>query len=427
MKKILIVSFIPYPLNAGGSVAQFAVLEVLQHKMDVSFCAVLFSKEAETAIAPLQKLLPKVKIITAFNNDTGNKKKKKSFRRKSIESFKKVAGVFSRKQAATANFVVHDDFRNPKTNSPFDFKSEFLIKQLHAITSKGSYDIIQTEFHPFLELVNVFPENVPAVFVAHESRFLRLKSSYSESSLSSEYKDFIIKRNEVAEIGLMKKYAAVITFSDFDKEQLNASALDNVHTIPFPIIESEFLPNKQYEQATKIVFIGNEGHVPNKEGLLWYLQNCHQECMAQFGLPLTIIGNWNIKEEVLKQYKNVDFVGTVENLDDYYKQSILIVPIFKGSGIRTKILYGMAKKVPMVSTGFGASGIQVENGQQLYLSDTAIDFLNSIGNILNNSSQAQQMVDKAFDFAKSYYSQKVILNKRMELYSSLMNNKRSNT
>ncbi len=416
MKKVLIFSYIPYPLNGGGHVAQFAVLQVLQYKMDVTFCAIMFNKDAEKNVAPLQQLLPNVKIITAFSG-TNNRSKQIGTLRKTVAAARRIIGIARKSKHIGLHQQVHDDFLNPRTNSPFDFKPEYLVKEVYRISREQEYDIIQTEFHPLLELIHTFPTSSKTVFVAHESRFLRLKSCYEDSRLSAEFKDFIIKRNEVAEIGLMRKYDAVITFSDYDSIQLKASGAANVHSIPFPVIQSEFLPNKKYQQPQKIVFIGNEGHIPNKEGLLWYMQNCHELCVKKYHLPLTIIGNWLIKEDLLNKYSNINFVGSVESIDEYYEQSILIVPIFTGSGIRTKILYGMAKKVPVISTTFGCSGIEVENGKQLHLADTAESFLNSIGDILANELETAQMTEAAYDFVYAQYNQQVILDKRLELYN----------
>lgn len=415
MKKILIISFIPYPLRAGGQVAQFAVLDKLQHKMDVTFCAVLFNRENYTLLKSLQELLPKVKVISAYN---GGFKKQKTFKQKVAVSIKNIISITTKfKKNISVNIT--DDFYDSRTNQPFDFKTENFLNEISNICKSENFDFIQTEFHPFLELISIFPKNVKTIFVAHESRYLRLKSSFLESKASDIYKQFILQRNRVSEIGLLAKYNAVITFSDFDKSSLELENLNNVHAIPFPIIDAEFLPNKTYAKPNKIVFIGNQGHTPNKDGLIWYLEKCHNKVYQKFSLPLVVIGNWALQEEVLKNYNKVEFVGTVESIDPYYKNAILVVPIFTGSGIRTKILYGMAKKVPIISTELGCQGLEVEDKKQIFIANNADATIENIDYILKNEQLTNQVVENAYQFVSKDYNQEAILNKRLQLYNSL--------
>lgn len=415
MKKILIISFTPFPLTAGGYVAQFAILEKLQHVMDITFCGVIFNKEAKKLIEKLQPLLPKIKFVNAFN---GGIKKQKTTKQKIAASFKAlVSGVTQSKKAAITNIT--DDFYDHRTSQPFDFKTENFLNEINSICKSENFDFIQTEFHPFLELISVFPTNAKTIFVAHESRYLRLKSSSTDSKASEVYKQFILERNRVSEVGFLSKYNAVITFSDFDKASLELEQLNNVHAIPFPIIESEFLPKKQYAQPNKIVFIGNQGHTPNKDGLIWYLEKCHKKVFEKFNLPLVVIGNWTMKEEVLNNYSNVDFVGTVESIDPYYENAILVVPIFAGSGIRTKILYGMAKKVPIISTELGCQGLEVTDKKQIFIANNVDATIENIDYILNNEHVTKEVVENAFQFVSKDYNQEAILNKRLQLYNSL--------
>ena len=56
-------------------------------------------------------------------------------------------------------------------------------------------------------------------------------------------------------------------------------------------------------------------------------------------------------------YKNIIFSGYVSDLDSYYEESVMIVPILSGSGIRTKILTSFANKVPVFATEFASEGL----------------------------------------------------------------------
>ena len=66
-------------------------------------------------------------------------------------------------------------------------------------------------------------------------------------------------------------------------------------------------------------------------------------------------------------------------------KSVMIVPIFSGSGIRIKILEGMALGIPIISTTKGAKGIPYINGKNILIADNEIDFYNKIKKLHTNS------------------------------------------
>ena len=71
----------------------------------------------------------------------------------------------------------------------------------------------------------------------------------------------------------------------------------------------------------------------------------------------------NIKN---KSTKKLIIEGTVENATNYmYNKSVMIVPIFSGSGIRIKRLEGMALGRPIISPSKGAKGIPYKNGENI--------------------------------------------------------------
>lgn len=69
-----------------------------------------------------------------------------------------------------------------------------------------------------------------------------------------------------------------------------------------------------------------------------------------------------LKSKLLKCY----FYGEVPSSKEFLAaHSILIVPLFSGSGIRVKIIEGMAMGKAIVTTSVGAEGIPIENKNML--------------------------------------------------------------
>lgn len=414
MSKIFILSFVPYPVRSGGNVAQVSILEDLQFKMDVTFCAAVFNEEQVRYVEELKKILPKINFVYASNGR--RTAKKKSLSQQLITTAK---NILVRKAKVAASQPPQDDFYSQTFYQSFDYKGEQFLNEVHALMRKQEYDIVQLEYHPFAELVHLIPEKAKKVFVAHESRLLRLKSGYEKSTASAVYKDFLLSRHELSEINLLKKYDKIFVLSEHDKQAYSSYGLDNTFVTPSPVLSGEFIPQKEYHEPESIVFIGNQGHVPNLNGLLWYLENCHNEVVKKTGMGLVVIGNWVIADEVTSKYSHVTFVGSVEDINPYYEKALLVVPIFLGSGIRMKILFGMAKRVPIVSTELGAQGLDIKDGRELLLADTPSDFIEKIVQAKATSDECSKMVDNAYDFVNAHYRQDKIVDQRIDVYKTL--------
>ena len=96
---------------------------------------------------------------------------------------------------------------------------------------------------------------------------------------------------------------------------------------------------------------------------------------------LTIVGK-NPSDEVLelsKSYSNVFVKGYVENLDEEYDNSdVLIVPLFVGSGQRVKIIDAFARRFAVISTTIGAEGLKYDIGKSIMIADSVEGFMNQI-------------------------------------------------
>jgi glycosyltransferase involved in cell wall biosynthesis len=77
----------------------------------------------------------------------------------------------------------------------------------------------------------------------------------------------------------------------------------------------------------------------------------------------------------LLSHPSVVYHGEVENAQDFMRNySILVVPLLTGSGIRVKILEGMAMGMCVITTPTGAAGLPAERGRHLLAEDDPEQF-----------------------------------------------------
>lgn len=81
----------------------------------------------------------------------------------------------------------------------------------------------------------------------------------------------------------------------------------------------------------------------------------------------------------------------------------MVVPLHSGSGLRIKILEGMALGKAIVSTSLGANGIQAADGQELLIADSAEAFSQHIIRCLEDTPYRQTLGQRArATVARSY-------------------------
>ena len=423
MVKLFILSeHIPYPLNAGGNISQFAILEGLQFKLDVTLCLTVFSLDDLLAVQKLQNLLPKVSIEIIdcrrpqFKLPALIQRVKKKLR----IVIKIVFGcLFQKKQKGHQYF--DDEFDVFYNINPYQYKNFLFLSKLMTILEKKKYDIYQIEFYGFIDLVHLLPFNKPKVFIHHEIRFQRLFTSAKRSKKSKAYKDYIIGINKSFEVAQLLKFDKVITFSCHDKLILSKEIeFNKLESIPFPILQDSF-NNQRIEKVDKLIFVGPESHLPNWEGLKWFIENCFDPIFLLNQTPLYIVGEWT--ESTKKHFSikgKIIFTGFLEDLTAFSLNSINISPIHIGSGIRSKILYSMAANCPVVSTTIGAEGLKVVNGEHILIADTVADFINAINQFKSNIEFTRKITENAYKYVWENFRQEKIVEYRADMYNSLV-------
>ena len=79
-------------------------------------------------------------------------------------------------------------------------------------------------------------------------------------------------------------------------------------------------------------------------------------------------------------------------------KAIMIVPLFSGSGMRVKIIEGMALGKVIVTTSTGAEGIDARHNENIIIADSEIDFEKEIVNLLENKSFFTKIGENAQKF-----------------------------
>ena len=421
-KIIIITSNIPYPLSEGGKISQFAFLDYLQYSLNIKLLLVANSKQEEEDIITLKNLLPKVNIEYSINytKQVYTPIKEKITLKKII---KKIYYLISDKITKPKKPEIKPIKKEETVLSfPFNFNilNKNIINDFIKTIDDFNPDIIQIEHNLFIGLIHAIPKKYKTVFVEHEIQYEKIRTQNKISE--SNYEKYILELTGNIERSLLNEYSLVLTFSEEDKKHLEKHNVKTlIESSPFPILDNAF-DNNSTNNIEKIVFIGGEGHPPNKDALEWYLNTMSLEIYNKTSLKIHIIGNWSNDFKEKYNQPHIIFDGYVENLKINCHNSLMIVPLRIGSGIRTKILYGIAQSLPIVSTNVGCEGIGLKNMENILIADDTETFIKHIIDLKNNNELSEKIATNAYKFAKNNFSQESLSNKRLKIYFKLINN-----
>lgn len=111
--------------------------------------------------------------------------------------------------------------------------------------------------------------------------------------------------------------------------------------------------------SNTFVWIGSFKYRANVDGLLYFLDSCHEKMQGN-GVKLKLIGSGLSPslQQRLSEYASVEIVGFAPRLEDAVDGARgICIPIWKGAGVKIKTLSAMRMGLPIFATSVAMEGI----------------------------------------------------------------------
>ena len=313
--------------------------------------------------------------------------------------------------------------RSPRV---FRYYKGAAISQLKNILRKNKFDIIQFEglfVVPYLPLVRQLSEAV-VVYRAHniEYRIWEQQAVAETFPLRKLYLSYLSSQLRKFEFDNMNKFDAVVTLNEADLRELKYQGCSvRMENFSVMLDPEDYRPDTAPAEALSIFHLGSMEWLPNQQGLEWFLEHVWDDLRKlNVGLTFHIAGT-NIPQEIkelsdheIKVYPHLDDAKNFMN-----SKSIMVVPLQSGSGMRVKIIEGMAMKKCIISTSLGAEGIRYEHGKNILIADTADDFYRYILQCTTDSGLVERIGEYArLLFEKDHHIEPVA-KRMMNFYQKL--------
>ncbi len=304
------------------------------------------------------------------------------------------------KIAALKNFIF-----SRKPYNAVRFISEPFKKELKKILLNKKFDIVQLEglyVCPYIPVIRKY-SGAKIVYRAHniEHEIWERTAAMSKGWERFYFRN-LAKRIKKFEKKWLNQYDLLVPITERDGKILDDLGNTKPKFVSQTGIDSSVLiPNSKKLKHPTLFHIGSLEWTPNQEGLLWFLEHCWPAVQQRFPeLKFYIAGRnapgWFQKKLDLP---NIIFEGEVPDAYDFINsKSIMVVPLFSGSGMRIKIIEGMALGKPIVTTSVGTEGISTTDGENIVIAETAEKFVESISRLIEDRDFFEKIGRNAIEY-----------------------------
>ncbi len=308
------------------------------------------------------------------------------------------------------------------------FISRNFENKLTEILQNDNFDIVQLEtlfIAPYLETIRKY-SNARIVLRSHNIEHLiwQRVAQVSKNPLKKFYLRHLARTLKHYELGVLNRFDGIATITQTDADFFKNNGCNiPIIAIPFGINLKKFKENPGIEAEFPSLFhIGAMNWMPNEEGIRWFLDNVWLQVNKRFpNLKFYLAGREMPEWLCHCKLPNVVVVGEVDDAFDFmYSKAVEIVPLFSGSGIRIKIIEGMAASRAVISTSIGAEGIEVSHGKNILVANTPEEFIVAIGRCVNDQPFCVQLGRNARQLIETNHSNQVLMKKLVAFYEQII-------
>ena len=397
MKILLLCNKSPWPLFEGGPIAMHSMISGLLgagHQVKV-----LAANTNKYTVDPAT-------IPASFSRSTG------------IEFADIDLSV--RPVAALYNYITCQPYHVTR------FRSGSFTQKLISILTREKFDIIQVEMlymTIYLDTIRKYSQ-APVILRAHNIEHLIWQRIAENSSnpLRKFYLKHLYRTLRKYELEMLGKVDGIVAITGTDAGFFRKYAgTVPVISIPFGIDPSSVPPVAPGPAQPDLFHIGSMNWIPNEEGIRWFLEQVWPEVSKRHkSLKLYLAGRAMPPWLTALNIPGVEVLGEVPDAGQFMQQhSVMIVPLFSGSGIRIKIIEAMSAAKVVIATSIGAEGISYEHGKHLLIADSAVSFTEAIDQVMADKSLRSSLGKNARELMVTHHNNPELMDQLTGFYQTL--------
>ena len=290
------------------------------------------------------------------------------------------------------------------------FISDEFSEQLAQLLTVRTFDVIQLEglyLCPYIPIIRQYSKALIS-YRAHNIEYeIWDRTAKLSKGWRSKYLHNLSKRIKRFEISYLNAYDLLVPITDRDGIILDSLGNSKQrHTSQTGIDFASLVPTSKKLEFPSLFHIGALDWAPNQEGLIWFFDQCWPRIHARNPDLKFYLAGRNAPEWLERKLKleGVVYLGEISDAYDFINsKAVMVVPLFSGSGMRIKIIEGMALGKPIVTTDIGTEGIPTKDGHNIMIANNADEFVASIDRLINDRDLFTEIGKNAIGFIQEKF------------------------
>jgi polysaccharide biosynthesis protein PslH len=306
------------------------------------------------------------------------------------------------------------------------FISPAFDQRLRELLDSEEFDIIQLEglyLAPYIRTIRTCSK-AKVVMRAHNIEHeIWQRTVTQQKGLRRWYISNLACRIRRMELHYLNLYDAVLPITSRDGEILRKLGCRiPFHVVPMGVNAGELIPDNSMLEYPSVFHIGALDWIPNQEGLKWFFENAWGLVLEKHPDLHFYLAGRNAPQYFKElPYPNIIFSGEVDDAYHFIRsKAVMIVPVLSGSGMRIKIIEGMALGKAIVTTTIGTEGIATTHGRDILIADDPEQFARNVCALVENRNYCMEIGENARSFVARHYDNGAITSSLAEFYQSLL-------
>lgn len=396
MARVLVLtSRLPYPPREGHQLRSWHLLKALASRHDVTLMSFQRNDDAISEAGPLREILHR------------------------LETFP----IPSERSSVALG---HALARGTLTRAPFlaaKYDSAAFRRTLRQLSRHA--DLVHFDMLPLMAHADCVPAGIPLVMNAHnvEHQLLAKRALIEPSALARAFLTRQQPRLRRFEQTACQRADAVLACSEDDAVSLRALAPGvPLQVVPNGVDLAANLPSTQARDGNRLVFVGQMGWFPNRDGVEWFLAEIFPRILAvRPATEFVLVGKPDDLHVPGRVASRVHLAGFVPDLRPVVRDAaVYVVPLRAGSGTRLKVLEAMALGKAIVTTTIGSEGIALQDGHEALFADDPQAFADAVLSLLDAPLRAARLGAAARSCAEDHYGWDAIGKNLLAFYDDLL-------
>jgi len=356
MKALILTNRVPFPANSGYPIVVYNTIKgLLELGVEISLFSINPSKYSVDVDDIYDPIFEQINFHS-YNIDT------------EVNIWGAFFNIFSNQSYNVSRFYDDD-----------------AAKLLENVLREHEFDVIQFEglfVVPYLDVVKEYSK-AKLIYRAHNIEFdvWERLAAREHFRPRRKYLEFLSRRLKVYETEQINRFHQVFAISNPDRQSiLLMGCQTRLDVFPVAIDFNRYNVDGNKTSFPTLFHLGAMDWRPNKEGLEWFLDEVWPDIEKLSGeLRFYIAGKYMQKQFFDYDSDNLIVEGEIFDAVEFMNsKAIMIVPLLSGSGMRVKIIEGMAMQKCIIATTMAAEGINCKNGKDIMIADTPDEFYRAI-------------------------------------------------